>query len=88
MAEPVKYALPAGVWVKVATAVQYGVVWPQNRVGAPLWFNHRLTGNPAPVGKDGTEKPLTSDYAIISHDEDIDVYIMREDSGGECTVCI
>ena len=88
MAEPLQVAIAADTWVKVATAVQHGVVWPQNREGASLWFNFVNTAQAAPVGFDGTEKPLTSDYASISHDEDIDVYIYRRGSAGVVTVVL
>lgn len=89
MANPVLVSLPADQWVAVAVAVTRGIVWPENREKAPVWFTYRMTGDPPPVLPfDGTEKPFTSDYAVISNDVAIDVYLMRQNSDGECTVCL
>jgi len=89
MSNPLLVSLPANTWVAVALAVKVGVVWPENRENAPVWFTYRMAGDPPPaLPFDGTEKPLTSDYAIISNDVPIDVYIIRQDSDGVCTVCL
>lgn len=93
MADPVLVNLPANQWVQIATAVQFGIVWPWNDASgifdAPIIFTYRMAGNPPPAWPpDGTEKRLTTPYAVISNDLTIDVYLARLDSDGVCTVCL
>lgn len=93
MADPAIIALSANTWVQVATAVQFGVLWPWNDAtgifNAPIVATYRMTGNAPPAWPpDGSEKRLTTPYAIFSNDQPIDVYVARLDSDGQCTVCL
>jgi len=93
MADPSIFTLTANAWVQVATAVQFGVLWPWNDASgifnAPIVATYRMAGNPAPAWPpDGTEKRLTGPFAVISNDQPIDVYVARLNSDGQCTVCL
>jgi len=59
MADPVFFDIPVGTWVKVATGVTVGAIWP---LISDTYYLHTLrdTGNPAPVNgviSEGKELP-------------------------------
>ena len=84
---PVKVAVPTGAWLKIATAVQYGVVKILN-FDAAYHFTYRLTGEAEPVTDPLDSQRCNTPEVYIYADADIDVYVYCPDEVGSIEVAV
>lgn len=78
MANPVVTAIPIDTWVKIATGVVAGAVYPLKSLpsGGDYFQTYRVTTDPAPTNGDLSEaKAVPWEGQDINADSAIDVYI-------------
>jgi len=84
---PVTFDLAVDTWVKVATAVTAGVVRRLSTLPERYLQTIRVTGDPAPTTDADAARLFTSnDYAGISSDSAIDVYVKARGAAGKVRV--
>lgn len=85
MANPLIVACTLDTWVKVATAVTYGIIQVTKTTTSNYLTTYRMTGDAAPTAVDDGVR-LTGPKARISHSAAVDVYVMAQGSVGEVEV--
>jgi hypothetical protein len=88
MANPSAISVPPGAWLKIATAVQLGIIKILN-FDAAYHFTYRMTGDAAPVAADREDSQRCNQpSALIEDTEDIDVYVFCTDDTGRIEVAV
>lgn len=86
-ANPVIIQCPANTWVKVIDGVSSGVVHLKEGVAESFLQTYRVAGQAAPIdNSDAVPIFTTENFALISNDAPIDVYIKAIGKAGSVRV--